>query len=121
MGPCYLPRHAGAVSSAVELLVYTEPVGSSILSLPTMFRLVARPHLYPLHMPVFRLVHFANGNDVATVIVDGKILMEDRTVTSVNETKVLEEAQKEAELMLDRGKFRPLLKALPSFWGHTRQ
>jgi len=86
-----------------------------------MFRLVARPHLYPLHMPVFRLVHFANGNDVATVIVDGKILMEDRTVTSVNETKVLEEAQKEAELMLDRGKFRPLLKALPSFWGHTRQ
>jgi len=82
---------------------------------------LARPHLYPLHMPVFRLVHFANGNDVATVIVDGKILMEDRTVTSVNETKVLEEAQKEAELMLDRGKFRPLLKALPSFWGHTRQ
>jgi len=82
---------------------------------------LARPHLYPLHMPVFRLVHFANGNDVATVIIDGKILMEDRTVTSVNETRVLEEAQKEAELMLDRGKFRPLLKALPSFWGHTRQ
>jgi cytosine/adenosine deaminase-related metal-dependent hydrolase len=82
---------------------------------------LARPHMYPLHMPVFRLVHFANGNDVATVIVDGRVLMEDRVVTSVNETKVLDEAQKEAELMLDRGKFRPLLKALPSFWGHTRQ
>ena len=82
---------------------------------------LARPHMYPLHMPVFRLVHFANGNDVATVIVDGKVLMEDRIVTSVNETKVLDEAQKEAELMLDRGKFRTLLKALPSFWGHTRQ
>ncbi|MCA3585684.1 MAG: amidohydrolase family protein [Methylocystis sp.] len=82
---------------------------------------LARPHMYPLHMPVFRLVHFANGNDVTTVIVDGKILMEDRVVASVNETRVLEEAQKEAEMMLDRGKFRPLLKALPSFWGHTRQ
>ena len=23
-----------------------------------------RPHLYPLNMPVFRLIYFANGNDV---------------------------------------------------------
>jgi 5-methylthioadenosine/S-adenosylhomocysteine deaminase len=81
---------------------------------------LARPHMYPLHMPVFRLVCFANGNDVATVIVNGKILMENRKVKSVNETKVLEAAQAEAELMLTRGKFRPLLKALPTFWGHTR-
>ena len=81
---------------------------------------MARPHLYPLHMPVFRLVCFANGNDVATVIVDGRILMRDRKVKSVNEDKVLDTAQAEAELMLDRGKFRPLLKPLPTFWGHTR-
>jgi 5-methylthioadenosine/S-adenosylhomocysteine deaminase len=81
---------------------------------------LARPHLYPLHMPVYRLVCFANGNDVATVIVNGKVLMEDRKVRSVNEEKVLQTAQAEAELMLDRGKFRPLLKALPTFWGHTR-
>lgn len=81
---------------------------------------LARPHMYPLHMPVFRLVHFANGNDVSTVIVDGRLLMEDREVKSVNEAKVLETAQAEAELMLDRGKFRPLLKPLDTFWGHTR-
>jgi 5-methylthioadenosine/S-adenosylhomocysteine deaminase len=81
---------------------------------------LARPHMYPLHMPVFRLIHFANGNDVSTVIVDGRVLMRDRKVASVNEAKVLDAAQREAELMLDRGKFRPLLKALPSFWGHTR-
>jgi hypothetical protein len=48
------------------------------------------------------------------------VLMENRKVKSVNEAKVLETAQTEAELMLDRGKFRPLLKALPTFWGHTR-
>jgi 5-methylthioadenosine/S-adenosylhomocysteine deaminase len=81
---------------------------------------MARPHLYPLHMPVFRLVHFANGNDVATVIVDGKLLMENGKVKSVNEAKVLERAQAEAELMLDRGKFRALLKTPATFWGHTR-
>ncbi len=81
---------------------------------------LARPHMYPLHMPVFRLVHFANGNDVSDVIVDGRVLMRDRKVKSVNEAKVLDTAQAEAELMLDRGKFRPLLKPLDTFWGHTR-
>jgi 5-methylthioadenosine/S-adenosylhomocysteine deaminase len=81
---------------------------------------LARPHMYPLHMPVFRLIHFANGNDVSTVIVDGRVLMKDRKVKSVNEGKVLDVAQREAELMLDRGKFRPLLKTSPTFWGHTR-
>jgi 5-methylthioadenosine/S-adenosylhomocysteine deaminase len=81
---------------------------------------MARPHMYPLHMPVFRLVCFANGNDVSTVIVDGRVLMEDRVVTSVSETKVLDTAQAEAELMIDRGGYRELLEPLPTFWGHTR-
>jgi 5-methylthioadenosine/S-adenosylhomocysteine deaminase len=81
---------------------------------------LARPHMYPLHMPVFRLVCFANGNDVSTVIVDGRVLMEDRVVSSVNETKVLDTAQAEAELMIDRGGYRELLEPLPTFWGHTR-
>jgi 5-methylthioadenosine/S-adenosylhomocysteine deaminase len=81
---------------------------------------MARPHLYPLHMPVFRLVCFANGNDVSTVIVDGRMLMEDRHVLSVDEGKVLDTAQREAEHMLDRGKFRALLAPQNTFWGHTR-
>ncbi len=81
---------------------------------------LARPHMYPLHMPVFRLVCFANGNDVSTVIVDGRVLMEDRVVRSIDEGEVLDTAQAEAELMLDRGGFRDLLEPLPTFWGHTR-
>jgi cytosine/adenosine deaminase-related metal-dependent hydrolase len=81
---------------------------------------LARPHLYPLHMPVFRLVCFANGNDVSTVIVDGRVLMQDRHVLSVDEGKVLDAAQGEAEKMLDRGGFRGLLEQLPTFWSHPR-
>lgn len=81
---------------------------------------MARPHLYPLHMPVFRLVCFANGNDVSTVIVDGRVLMENRVVSSVNENRVLDNAQAEAELMIERGGYRALLEPLPTFWGHTR-
>ena len=80
---------------------------------------LARPHMYPLHMPLFRLVCFANGNDVTTVIVDGRIAMRDRKAMFVNEERVLETAQAEAELMLDRGNFRGLLATPAKFWGHT--
>jgi cytosine/adenosine deaminase-related metal-dependent hydrolase len=79
-----------------------------------------KAHMYPLHMPLFRLVCFANGNDVTTVIVDGRIAMRDGKAQFVDEDKVLASAQAEAELMLDRGGFRPLLATPERFWGHTR-
>src|SRR5437762_13659266 len=37
-----------------------------------------KPHLMPLNMPVYRIASFANGADVDTVIVDGRVLMEGR-------------------------------------------
>ena len=81
---------------------------------------LSRPHLYPANMPLFRVTYFANGNDVATVIVDGKILMRDRVVLSVNEADVLSEAQSETEAMLDRTGFRSMLETPASFWGQVR-
>ncbi len=79
-----------------------------------------KPHLYPLNMPVFRTVYFANGADVDTVIVDGQILMEKRKVHTVNETEVLELAQGETELMLERTGYSSLLERPERFWGHSR-
>lgn len=79
-----------------------------------------KPHLSPLNMPVFRIVHFANGSDVDTVIVDGKVLMENRIVKTVNETEILEMAQREAEAMLDRTQLRDLLRTPERFWGHSK-
>jgi 5-methylthioadenosine/S-adenosylhomocysteine deaminase len=79
-----------------------------------------RPHMYPFNMPVFRLVYFANGNDVSTVIVDGRILMQDRRVLSINEDAVLDTAQAETELMLDRTGYRAMLETPATFWGHVR-
>jgi cytosine/adenosine deaminase-related metal-dependent hydrolase len=81
---------------------------------------MAKPHLYPLNMPVYRLVCFANGHDVDTVIVDGKVLMEGRRVTTVDEAEVLDDAQAETEAMLDRTGLRPLLATPATFWGHSR-
>jgi 5-methylthioadenosine/S-adenosylhomocysteine deaminase len=75
-----------------------------------------RPHLYPANMPLFRLVCFANGNDVSTVIVDGRVLMRDRVVLSVDEDAVLDEAQAACERMLDRAGLRGLLDLPEDVW-----
>jgi len=75
-----------------------------------------RPHLYPANMHVSHIVNFANGNDVDTVICDGLVLMSERKVESVNEDKVLDAAQRETELMIDRGGLRDLLPVPDSFW-----
>lgn len=81
---------------------------------------LARPHLYPLHMPAYRVTCFANGNDVDTVIVGGRILMEGRVVTSVAEDRILEAAQRECDLMLERTGLRHLLAMPDDFFGRTR-
>ncbi|WP_210485947.1 amidohydrolase family protein [Microvirga antarctica] len=79
-----------------------------------------RPHLYPLNMPVSRLIYFANGNDVDTVIVDGRIALKGRAAQFVNEDEVLDDAQRETELMLDRTGFRSMLETPKMFWKHVR-
>ena len=79
-----------------------------------------KPHLYPLNMSVYRIAYFANGADVDTVLVDGKVLMEARKVLTVDEADVLEFAQRETEAMLDRVGIQSLLEFPPNFWGHSR-
>ncbi len=79
-----------------------------------------RPHLYPLNMPVFRLIYFANGNDVDTVIVDGRIAMQDRKAVLVDEDEILDEAQRETEAMLDRTGFWSMLETPKMFWRYVR-
>ncbi|HEX6314662.1 MAG TPA: hypothetical protein VFZ73_07370, partial [Gemmatimonadaceae bacterium] len=79
-----------------------------------------KPHLVPMNMPVYRLVYFANGADVATVIVDGRVLMRDRQVLSVNEADILSMAQREAGLAMTRAGLQELTALPDGFWGSTR-
>lgn len=76
-----------------------------------------QPHLMPMNMPVYRVTCFANAADVVTTIVDGKILMQDRRVLSVDEGEVLEQAQQASERMLERSGLRHLLAMPPRLWG----
>jgi len=56
-----------------------------------------QPHLRPINNVISHIVYSANGNDVETTIVDGKILMLDREVLTLNEEKILDEAEKTIE------------------------
>jgi cytosine/adenosine deaminase-related metal-dependent hydrolase len=76
-----------------------------------------RPHLVPLNMPVFRIASFANGADVVTTIVDGRVLMQSRKVQTLDEQDVMERAQAAADLMLDRSGLRALLDPPGALWG----
>jgi 5-methylthioadenosine/S-adenosylhomocysteine deaminase len=51
----------------------------------------------PLYDPVSHLVYASRGDDVRTVIVNGKVLMRDRKLTTLNEATVLADARRLAD------------------------
>lgn len=79
-----------------------------------------KPHLVPMNMPVYRMVYYANGEDVSTVLVDGRVLMRDRKVLTVNEEQILLAAQRESELAVERAGLKGLTDLPDGFWGATR-
>jgi len=67
---------------------------------------LSRPHLKPLHSIYASIVYSARGSDVDTVIVDGKMLMENRQVKTLDEQAVMERVQKTAlDLRHDKSYF----------------
>lgn len=51
----------------------------------------------PLYDPVSHLVYVTRGDDVLTTIVNGRVLMEDRHVRTLDEGAVLADARRMAE------------------------
>jgi len=62
----------------------------------------SKPHLKPMHNVYTSLVFSAKASDVDTVIVDGKILMENRHVKTLDVNSVMENAEKVAMDLLLR-------------------
>ncbi|ADP77504.1 amidohydrolase [Methanothermus fervidus DSM 2088] len=63
---------------------------------------VKRCNLTPFRNPISHLVYSANGYNVTTVIVDGKILMEDNVVQVINEKEVMEIAENASDELLSK-------------------
>jgi len=49
-----------------------------------------QPHLVPLYHPVSHIVYSARGSDVTTVIIDGRFVLEDGRLLTINLNEVLE-------------------------------
>lgn len=76
-----------------------------------------RPHLAPPNMAVHRLVCFANGNDVSTVMVGGETLLQNGRATRVSEDDILQDAARETALMIERIGGTADLDLPAGFWG----
>jgi 5-methylthioadenosine/S-adenosylhomocysteine deaminase len=56
-----------------------------------------RPHLTPLYNIYSHLVYSAGGGEVDTVIINGRLVMENRTILTIDEGEVLDRARHLAE------------------------
>jgi 5-methylthioadenosine/S-adenosylhomocysteine deaminase len=62
----------------------------------------AQPHLSPRHDPTALLVYSAQAADVSTVLVDGRILMENRELQTLDEESLLAAAAEQTHDLLSR-------------------
>ncbi|MFO7753706.1 MAG: amidohydrolase [Desulfobacteraceae bacterium] len=58
------------------------------------------PHLFPMYNPYSHLVYSASGNDVTTVIIDGKPVMENRNVLTMDTARIMETVKMHAAEIL---------------------
>lgn len=82
-----------------------EGTGALIAGAPADLILVSldAPHMRPLHSLVANLVHAAKGGDVTDVMVDGRWLMRSRELQTLDEARILQEAERHAQAMVRRG------------------
>ena len=67
------------------------------------------PNMIPWTNPAACLVYLASGSDVETVIIDGKIVMENRMIQTVKEKEVFQRAQSAAEDLIKRAGLEHLM------------
>lgn len=51
-----------------------------------------KPHLIPMYNPISHIVYSASGADVRDVIIDGKIVLKDRNITTLELDSILRQA-----------------------------
>ena len=100
----------GAKALGLEKIVGSLEVGKKADVILLDFK---KPHLTPVHDFYASIVYSASGSDVDMVIVDGKILMENRNVKTLNEEEVMLKAQKTATNLPKRK--APILRFIRNF------
>jgi len=79
-----------------------------------------RPHLTPQAFVPQLLTYYVNGNDVDTVIVDGRVLLRGGGTTGVDAEAILENARAEAARAFERIDLAPYIEIGRAFWHGPR-
>jgi 5-methylthioadenosine/S-adenosylhomocysteine deaminase len=61
------------------------------------------PHLTPAPDPVSTIAYAAHGSDVDTVVIDGKLVMQNRKVITLDEEAIIEESRRRFPEVVKRG------------------
>jgi len=80
----------------------------------------ARPHLSPRSDPATMLVHAAEAADVRDVVIDGRWLVRDRQLVDVQLDDVLDDAERQIDVLLERASAPDGLMATRSFARRAR-
>jgi len=63
---------------------------------------LSKPHLCPLHNEISHIVYAVKSSDVETVIINGRIVMENRVLKTLNVEDVMQRAEKAKNSLLER-------------------
>lgn len=80
-----------------------------------------KPHLWPPVMPLNRITHFANAADVDTVIVDGRVLMNNRHIPHLDPDAILAGAQAQADAAFAAAGYLDTRTESASLWRSARR
>ncbi len=93
-----------ATTKAAEALSWQKEIGSIETGKKADLAIVdfQRPHLRPLHNEISNLIYAARAGDVETVVINGKVMMENRKMTTLDAGKVAAAAEKSKNDLLVR-------------------
>ena len=107
LNPCVLPAYqilqmatvngAKAIGKEGELGILAENALADVILVD-----FEKPHLYPHTNIISELVYSCHASDVNTVIVNGNIVVENRSCTTMDETKVCTDAQNTIDRLLNQ-------------------
>jgi 5-methylthioadenosine/S-adenosylhomocysteine deaminase len=74
-----------------------------------------QPHMVPVINPLSAIVYGARGGDVETTIIDGRAVMLNRRMQTVNEAQVLEAVRQAVPSLLKRSRLEGQAHILPKW------
>lgn len=98
--------HDASVVTAAEVFQFATENGAKALGLEKLGKIEAGykadiailntdcPQMYPMNNPLSALCYSANGSEVDTMIINGKIVMENRVIAGVDEEEVYYHVEK---------------------------